>query len=124
MARLVLRIELDSDARIGSDHIRLLELVGTQGSITAAARAHGLSYRRAWALLDEVNRMFKAPVIATECGGAAGGGARPTAFGHDLIARYRGIEAIAVRLTAHELAALEAVARFAAPTAPARASSR
>jgi molybdate transport system regulatory protein len=52
MARLVLRIELASDARIGGDHIRLLELVETTGSITAAARTHGLTYRRAWTLLD------------------------------------------------------------------------
>jgi molybdate transport system regulatory protein len=117
MAKLVLRIELGSDARLCDDHIRLLELVDKTGSITAAARAHGLTYRRAWTLLDELNRMFKAQVITAECGGIGGGGARPTDFGRDIIARYRGIEAIAVRLTAHELAALEAAARSVAPTA-------
>lgn len=115
MARLIVRIELDSEARIGGDAIRLLELVETKGSISAAGRAHGLTFRRAWAVLDELNRMFRTPVIAAHCGGSNGGGARLTAFGREVIDRYRAIEAIAAGLAAHELAALEAVAHSQAP---------
>lgn len=117
MARLIVRIELDSEARIGGDAIRLLELIETKGSISAAGRAHGLTFRRAWTVLDELNRMFKTPVIAAHCGGSNGGGARLTAFGREIIDRYRAIESIAACLTADELAALEAVASSQAPEA-------
>ncbi|THD60243.1 hypothetical protein [Phenylobacterium sp.] len=110
MARLILRIELDSKVRIGEDAIRLLELVEAKGSISAAARTHGLTFRRAWTVLDEVNRMFKTPAIATQCGGIDGGGARLTDFGREIIDRYRAIESIATCLTADELSALEAAA--------------
>jgi molybdate transport system regulatory protein len=117
MARLILRVELDSEARIGGDAIRLLELVDAKGSISAAARAHGLTFRRAWTLLDEINRMFKTPAIAAQCGGADGGGARLTAFGHEIVARYRAIEAATAHATERELAALEAAAQPDAPVA-------
>ena len=108
MARLILSVELDSETRIGAGDISLLELVETTGSISAAARAHGITFRRAWTVLDELNRMFKTPVIATRCGGLDGGGARLTDFGREIAVRYRAIEAIASRGTEHDLATLEA----------------
>jgi molybdate transport system regulatory protein len=110
VARLILRIELGSRAAIGGEHIRLLELVETTGSITAAGRAHGLSYRRAWTLLDELNRMFKAPVLAAQSGGPDGGGARLTPFGHEMLARWRTIERCAAQAAQHLLAEIEAAA--------------
>ncbi len=115
MARLILRVELDSEARLSGDTISLLERVETEGSISAAGRAHGITYRRAWTVLDELNRMFRAPVIAARCGGSDGGGARITPFGHEVIARYRAIEAASARATERELAALEAAANSQAP---------
>jgi molybdate transport system regulatory protein len=51
-----------------------------------------MSYRRSWVLVDELNQMFKAPVVATQHGGAKGGGAALTDFGRDLVARYRAAE--------------------------------
>jgi molybdate transport system regulatory protein len=117
MAHLILRIELASEARLNGDAIDLLELVETKGSISAAGRAHGITYRRAWTVLDELNRMFKQPVIAAHIGGADGGGARLTDFGREVIARYRAIESLASHQTAHELAALEAAAGTDPPRA-------
>jgi molybdate transport system regulatory protein len=108
MARLILSVELDSEARIGAGDIRLLELVEKTGSISAAARAHGITFRRAWTVLDELNRAFKTSVIATRSGGLDGGGARLTDFGREVAARYRAIEAIAAHGTERDLATLEA----------------
>ena len=115
VARLIVRIELDSEARIGGDAIRLLELIETEGSISAAGRAHGIKFRRTWTVIDELNRMFKSPVIATQAGGADGGRARVTQFGLEIVRRYRAIEARAARAAEQDLAALEAVSNPVAP---------
>jgi molybdate transport system regulatory protein len=107
VARLTLRIDLSSGS-IGPGKIRLLELVGESGSISAAGRAMKMSYRRAWMLIDGVNRCFREPVVETQLGGIHGGGAVLTEFGHDLVARYRTIERAAAKAGAPELAALGA----------------
>src|SRR4029078_10773279 len=88
-----LRIEFGPDQRIGPGKVRLLELVAETGSISAAAREMDMSYRRAWAFLCEMNRMFKEPVIPAVTGGAHGGGANLTELGEAVIATYRAIEA-------------------------------
>jgi molybdate transport system regulatory protein len=111
MARLILRIELDSEARLRGDDIDLLEQVEKTGSISAAGRAHGITYRRAWTVLDALNRMFKTPVLATHHGGPDGGGARLTAFGREIIARYRALEAMTASVAERDLQAFEAAAR-------------
>ena len=113
MARLFLRIDLGTERLLGPGKVRLLEFIGERGSIAAAGRAMGMSYRRAWLLVDETNRCFREPVVRTQPGGRAGGGAELTGFGRDVIARYRAIERDAQTATAHHLAALEA-----ASTAP------
>jgi molybdate transport system regulatory protein len=95
-------------AALGPGKIKLLELVGESGSISAAGRAMGMSYRRAWTLIDVLNRSFRSPVVTTQPGGARGGGAALTDLGHDVIARYRAIERAAARASASELAALDA----------------
>jgi molybdate transport system regulatory protein len=92
MTRLTIRIDFDDERQIGHGKIRLIEAIGAHGSISAAARAIGMSYRRAWLLLDEVNRMFATPVVDARMGGKGGGAAALTPLGHELVTLYRGIE--------------------------------
>ena len=116
VARLTIRIDLASHGSIGPGKIRLLELIGEFGSISAAGRAMGMSYRRAWTLIDGLNQCFRSPAVETQLGGLRGGGAVLTDLGHDVIARYRAVERAAAKASAPELAALDA-ARAAQPTA-------
>lgn len=107
MARITLRIDFGEPGSVGHGKIRLLEHVRETGSIAAAGRAMGMSYRRAWLLIDELNRLFRQPVTTTVIGGRAGGGAALTEFGKQLIARYRAMESRAHAELAPELRALE-----------------
>lgn len=109
MAGLSLRVEFDPAGRIGPGKILLLERIGETGSISAAGRALGMSYKRAWALVDELNQCFGRPVVTTQMGGKAGGGSLLTAFGRDVIAHYRAIESKANQAAALHLEALQAV---------------
>jgi molybdate transport system regulatory protein len=88
----------------------LLEAVRDYGSISAAGRSMGMSYRRAWLLIDELNHIFEEPVIDAKHGGAGGGGAELTTFGHRVVQRYRSIEAKAQVAAAADLNALAAAA--------------
>jgi molybdate transport system regulatory protein len=90
---LSIRIDLASGARIGPGKIALLEAIRSTGSISAAARTLGMSYRRAWLLVEEVNRTLREPAVTTESGGARGGGAVVTAVGEQVVDLYRIIEA-------------------------------
>lgn len=91
--RLSLRIDLDNGARLGSGKAKLLELIEAHGSIRAAGVAMGMSYRRAWLLADEINRMFREPSIFTRHGGKSGGGAGLTPFGETLLKACRRMDA-------------------------------
>ncbi|MGA7865941.1 MAG: LysR family transcriptional regulator [Stellaceae bacterium] len=93
MARLTLRLDFGPGRAIGHGKIRLLEAVRDYGSISAAGRSMGMSYRRAWLLIDELNHIFEEPVIDAKHGGFGGGGAELTRFGHCVVQRYRSIEA-------------------------------
>jgi molybdate transport system regulatory protein len=106
MTRLRIRIEFEGNHTLGPGKVQLLEAVGELGSISAAARSMSMSYRHAWELLDDVNRCFREPVIETETGGKAGGGARLTDFGRGLIDRYRSMQARADIALADDLDAL------------------
>lgn len=106
---LKLRIMLCATAGLGPGKVALLEAVGRCGSITAAAKDQGMSYRRAWLLLDELNRALAEPVVASSFGGVGGGGARLTPTGLAIIDLYRRIEAKARAAMADELAALAAL---------------
>ena len=117
MAKLTIRVDLSDHQAIGPGKIRLLELVGESGSISAAGRAMKMSYRRAWVLVDSLNRCFRGPVVETQLGGTRGGGAVLTELGHDVIARYRTIERAATKASAAELTA------FNAALAPRRAGA-
>jgi hypothetical protein len=66
MTKLTLRIDFDADRAIGPGKIKLLEMIEEYGSISEAGRQMGMSYRRAWLLVDSLNRSFRAPVIAAE----------------------------------------------------------
>ncbi|HYM03603.1 MAG TPA: winged helix-turn-helix domain-containing protein [Stellaceae bacterium] len=108
MAKLSIRIDLAPLGAVGPGKVRLLELLGETGSISAAGRAMDMSYRRAWLLVDALNHLFKEPVVATKLGGRAGGGAQLTAFGHDVVRHYRALEKEAHDAGKYHLRALEA----------------
>lgn len=108
LPQLSLRIDLDSEERIGPGKILLLENIREHGSISAAGRAMDMSYKRAWDLVDEINRICGHPTIAPQTGGKNGGGAVLTPFGAALIARFRKIERDASRAARKELMALRA----------------
>jgi molybdate transport system regulatory protein len=108
MATLKVSIVLASGARIGPGKAALLEGIRDTGSISAAAREMGMDYKRAWTLLDSINRAFDTPVVAAMPGGARGGGAQLTPFGAELLTRYRRIEREAVALAGEDLAELAA----------------
>jgi molybdate transport system regulatory protein len=98
--RLSIRIDLASGDRIGPGKIALLEAIRSTGSISAAARSLGMSYRRAWLLVEEVNGALLEPAVTAETGGRSGGGAALTAAGEKVIGLYRAIESHA-RSAAH-----------------------
>ena len=110
-ARLTLRVDLAKDRAIGPGKIRLLEAIRDAGSITKAGIALGMSYRRAWLLVDDMNNCFREPVVAAQAGGSHGGGATLTPFGARLIDQYRAIEAEAHSVTAARLNELEAACK-------------
>lgn len=107
MAKLNVRIEFGDEDAVGPGKIRLLELLKETGSIAAAGRAMDMSYRRAWLLIDALNRAFREPVVATKLGGNGGGGAELTAFGEELVAHYRDMETAANAALRPHLLALE-----------------
>ncbi len=104
-AALSLRIDLPG-GRIGPGKVALLEAIAREGSISAAGRALGMSYKRAWALVDETGRLLGEPAVQASPGGAGGGGARLTQAGATLVADYRAIEAAAARAARTRLRAL------------------
>ena len=89
---LSIRVDLGSGLRIGPGKVALLEAIGDTGSISAAGRALGMSYKRAWDLVEELNRGCEQPVVATSPGGRDGGGTTLTDMGNTLVRLYREIE--------------------------------
>ncbi len=86
--RLWIKIYFGDRGQIGPGKIRLLQGIAEHRSITAAARATGMSYRRAWLLVDQMNKTFGAPVVETHTGGNTRGGAKLTPLGEEIVARY------------------------------------
>lgn len=103
-----LRLVLGPDIAIGPGKVDLLEQVQKTGSIAEAGRTLGMSYKRAWQLISTMNDAFKEPVVVTSRGGASKGGATLTAFGEDLLKRYRRIQAQTERAVAPDLQHLTA----------------
>lgn len=105
--RLTLRLDLPNGHRLGPGKIRLLEAIAATGSIAAAGRSLGMSYRRAWLLVDEINRAFTQPAVAGQTGGSGGGGTALTDWGRELVTLYRGLEAGSIAANAAMLARVE-----------------
>lgn len=112
---LAIRIKINAEQALGPGKIRLMELIMENGSISAASRAMGMSYRRAWMLADDLNSSFREPVILKKVGGSHGGGAEVTELGRDVVARYRRIEQLSHEAAAADLAVLRAAFRTDSP---------
>jgi molybdate transport system regulatory protein len=109
--RLSIRIDLASGRRIGPGKIALLEAIRSTGSISAGARALGMSYRRAWLLVEEINNALREPAVTAETGGRSGGGAALTPVGERVIGLYRAIETHARTATGGEFRAMGKLVR-------------
>ncbi|MBU0903481.1 MAG: LysR family transcriptional regulator [Gammaproteobacteria bacterium] len=100
MYRLDLKIRLHNgaDIALGPGKAELLEAIALHGSISAAARALAMSYRRAWLLVETMNRSFRQPLVSTLAGGKHGGGTQLTEMGAQVLQRYRALcaQALAV----------------------------
>ncbi|SRR5258706_15120264 len=111
MTRLTIRIDFDKDSAFGPGKAHLLECIETEGSIRAAAVAMGMSYRRAWMLLQEIEEIVGAPVTTPATGGVNGGGTKLTVLGRAVMNRYRTIERHAREAVRSELSSLTALTR-------------
>ncbi len=109
--QLRIRVVFGPGERLGPGKADLLERIGQTGSISAAGRAMGMSYKRAWNLVEELNAMFAAPLVVASRGGAQGGGAALTRTGEKVLAHYRAIEAAAAGDGSGAIAALMAMRR-------------
>jgi molybdate transport system regulatory protein len=118
VTRVKLRLLFEGEHSLGPGKVQLLEAVAEHGSISAAARSMGMAYRHAWDLIDDLNQCFGMPVVDTATGGRAGGGARLTPLGREVVRRFRAMERRARQAVAPDLAALEA---WRGPGAPPRA---
>jgi molybdate transport system regulatory protein len=104
-----LRVTRGDDIAVGPGKIDLLVAIGKTGSITSAAKELGMSYRRAWLLVDTMNRCFKSPVVAAESGGRRGGGTALTPVGLEVVRRYRRLESAAAKAGAADIRAFLAL---------------
>ncbi|MCU0905968.1 MAG: LysR family transcriptional regulator [Rhodobacteraceae bacterium] len=107
--RLRIRIVFGETEMIGPGKAELLERIDRCGSIAAAGREMGMSYKRAWELVSTLNAMFRDPVVESTRGGPGGGGAVLTDAGRTVLALYRAFEAEALQGGAAQLEALRAL---------------
>lgn len=87
-----IRIDFSDEVNVGPGKIALLEAIKTTGSISDAARSLGMSYRRAWMLIDSLKQGFSETITVASTGGKGGGGVRVTSFGSSLIKQFRALE--------------------------------
>ena len=106
-----IRILIGSAVAIGPGKAALLEAIGMTGSISAAAREMGMSYRRAWSLVNRMNTDFTGPLVEKAAGGKGGGGARLSTLGRDVLSRYQVIEEKAAESVKEDMAAFALVLR-------------
>jgi molybdate transport system regulatory protein len=105
--RLWVKVDFGARGQIGPGKVALMRAIDAEASIAAAARAMGMSYRRAWLLIDQLNHTAGAPVVATHVGGAGRGGAALTGLGRRIVAQYDRLLASAQAGGAAELQALD-----------------
>jgi molybdate transport system regulatory protein len=101
-----LRLVLEPDIAIGPGKADILDGIAETGSIAAAGRRMGMSYKRAWLLVETMNRCFMAPLVETRRGGRSKGGAVLTATGREVLERYRRMEALTAAAIGAELDAM------------------
>ena len=104
-----LRVLFGSSIAMGPGKADLLDAIEAAGSITGAARRMGMSYRRAWLLVETMNHCFRGPLVEAARGGAGGGGARLTGLGREALRRYRDMESKASASVAPEMAAFRSL---------------
>lgn len=104
-----LRVVLSEKAYVGPGRADLLEGIARTGSISAAGKAMGMSYRRAWSLVQALNDGFGRPLVLSSRGGAAQGGATLTPLGQEVLDRYRAMESKAQAAIKDDVAALRAL---------------
>ncbi len=92
VAKFRLRVTTGESIAVGPGKIALLEAIAETRSITAAAKSIGMSYRRAWILVDQLNASLRQPAVLSAKGGERGGGSELTAVGQALVELYRRIE--------------------------------
>ena len=109
-----IRVVLREGVALGPGKADLLAAIAEHGSIAAAGRSMGMSYQRAWSLVDELNRYFRSPLVEVSRGGAGRGGARLTTVGREVLATYRMIEQKSAK---HCGPAVERLRRLAPPEA-------
>lgn len=102
-----LRVTISGDFYVGPGRADLMELIADTGSISEAAKRMGMSYKRAWSLVQELNEGFGAPLIETARGGAAQGGALLTEAGIEVVARYRHMQEATREAIARDVEALQ-----------------
>ena len=105
------RILIGAATALGPGKVDLLEAIARSGSISAGARAMGMSYRRAWLLVDTMNRSFHGNLVDTVAGGRGGGGTRVTTLGLEVLGRYRDMEKKAEASVSEEVAAFAELLR-------------
>ena len=98
-----IRLLLGNAAALGPGKIELINAIEKAGSISGAAKLMGMSYRRAWNLVDSINHDFSTEIVVTSSGGKGGGGAVVTDVGLDIIKRYQEIEAKALMSVRNDL---------------------
>jgi len=108
---LRLRIVFGAAGMVGPGKAELLERIDRCGSIAAAGREMGMSYKRAWQLIGTLNALFRAPLVDSTRGGPGGGGAVLTDLGREVLGLYRAVEADAAAAGAPRLEALRALLR-------------
>ena len=111
LPRLRLRLLFADHAMLGPGKADLLQAIAATGSIAAAGRQMGMSYKRAWTLVEQMNAAFKEPLVTPARGGTAGGGARLTAAGAQVVALYRRLMDRIAETGAAEIAALQDMLR-------------
>ncbi|SDO15405.1 molybdate transport system regulatory protein [Filomicrobium insigne] len=97
---LFIRLKFSEGSFLGPGKVELLEGIEKYGSIVAAGKAMGMSYKRAWYLADEINEMFEQPVVVKKHGGKAGGGAELTDHGREIVAHYRSVQKLSAEAAA------------------------
>lgn len=104
-----LRIHFDAGTMLGPGKADLLQGIQETGSISAAGRRMGMSYKRAWTLIDTLNHSFREPLVISAAGGKSGGGASLTPLGIEVLARYRHMQAATERAIAEDVERLSAL---------------